>query len=210
MELSTLSQAQAESGQRSGPGLRERKKAKTRSAIQRHALRLFKEQGYAATTVDQIAEAAEVSPSTFFRYFPTKEDVVVYDDYDPALLASLRAQPAELPPIRAMRRAISEVFGAVVGEQLELEQERGRLLMQVPELRARMLAQVAESISMLAVEVAARAGRDPDDFAVRNITGAVVGVMLSAVLRIADDPQYSGYVTTIDAALEHLERGLPL
>jgi AcrR family transcriptional regulator len=70
----------------SSTGLRERKKAKTRAAIQRHAWRLFQEQGYAATTVDQIAEAAEVSQSTFFRYFPTKEDVVLTDDYDPVMI----------------------------------------------------------------------------------------------------------------------------
>ena len=60
-------------------GLRERKKAKTRAAIQQHALRLFQVKGYTATTVEEIAEAAEVSPSTFFRYFPTKEDIILYD-----------------------------------------------------------------------------------------------------------------------------------
>ena len=64
------------------PGLWERKKARTRAAIREHAFRLFREQGYDATTVDQIAEAAEVSPSTFFRYFPTKEDVVLQDDME--------------------------------------------------------------------------------------------------------------------------------
>lgn len=195
-----------------GTSLRERKKAKTRSAIQRHALRLFREQGYAATTVDQIAEAAEVSPSTFFRYFPAKEDVVVYDDYDPALLAAFRAQPAELPPIRAMRQAIVEVFGAVTEEQVELEEERGRLLLQVPELRARTLMQIADSVTLLAEQVAARVGRDPDDFAVRNLTGAVVGVLMTAVLRLADraDLGYTGYVELLGAALDHLEQGLPL
>ena len=64
------------------PGLRDRKKQKTRWSIQEHALRLFQEHGYDQTTVDQIAAAAEISPSTFFRYFKTKEDVVVQDEYD--------------------------------------------------------------------------------------------------------------------------------
>src|SRR5215203_7523738 len=87
-------------------GLRERKKAKTRAEIQRHALKLFGERGYEATTVAQIAEAAEVSESTFFRYFPTKEDVVLWDEFDPLVFEALRAQPAELSTIRALRNAI--------------------------------------------------------------------------------------------------------
>jgi AcrR family transcriptional regulator len=202
----------SEPGHAARPGLRERKKARTRSAIQQHALRLFREQGYAATTVDQIAEAAEVSPSTFFRYFPAKEDVLVYDDYDPALLASFHAQPADLPPITAMRRAIVEVFGAVSEERRRLEEERGMLLLQVPELRARVLVQLGDSMELLAEHVAARVGRDPDDFAVRNLTGAVVGCMMTAMLRVADHPEagYAGYTALLDASLEHLEQGLPL
>jgi AcrR family transcriptional regulator len=94
-------------------GLRERKKAKTRAAIRDHAMRLFDEQGYAATTVEQIAEAADVSPSTFFRYFPTKEDTVLADDYDPLIVAELRAQPPEMNPIEAIRRSIHAVFDQI-------------------------------------------------------------------------------------------------
>ena len=85
--------------------LRERKKAKSRAVIQQQAMRLFTEKGYEATTVEQISEAAEVSPSTFFRYFPTKEDVVLYDSLDPILLEAIRTQPAELSPIKAIMAA---------------------------------------------------------------------------------------------------------
>src|SRR5215216_1134024 len=90
----------------SSPGLRERKKRKTRWAIQEHALRLFAEQGYEATTVEQIAEAAEVSPSTFFRYFKTKEDVVSEDRYDDLIIAGIEAAPADLGPLATMRHAL--------------------------------------------------------------------------------------------------------
>src|SRR5258708_35242601 len=70
-------------------GLRERKKQKTKAAIQRAALRLFKRQGYEETTVEQIAAAADISESTFFNYFPSKENVVIYDDNDPQFSAEL-------------------------------------------------------------------------------------------------------------------------
>jgi AcrR family transcriptional regulator len=108
-------------------GLRERKKARTRAAIRDHAMRLFEEQGYAATTVDQIAEAADVSQSTFFRYFPTKEDVVLADDYDPLMVAAMRALPPEVGPIEAIRLSIREVFGKSSPEDWEREQQRQRI-----------------------------------------------------------------------------------
>src|SRR5881409_3232752 len=97
----------------STPGLRERKKQKTRWAIQEHALRLFAEQGYDATTVEQIAAAAEVSPSTFFRYFPSKEDVVIQDQYDPILASIMAAAPAELGPVGALRHAMRTALAAI-------------------------------------------------------------------------------------------------
>src|SRR5262249_43645421 len=124
-------------------GLRERKKAKTRAAIQQQALRLFREQGYEATTVEQIAEAAEVSPSTYFRYFPTKEDVVLWDDLDPLLIAAFEAQPGELRPIQALRGAVRQVFADLPAGEMEQQWERSQLILAVPELRMRMLDQFA-------------------------------------------------------------------
>ena len=94
----------------SSPGLRERKKQKTRWAIQEHAMRLFAQQGYDETTVEQIAAAAEISPSTFFRYFKTKEDVVVQDRYDDMIVEAVVAAPAGLSPTATIRWAFREVF----------------------------------------------------------------------------------------------------
>jgi len=191
------------------PGLRERKKAKTRAAIQRHALQLFREQGYEATTVEQIAEAAEVSPSTFFRYFRTKEDVALYDDLDPLFIAAFEAQPAELSPVQAMRRAWRQVFTSVPTVETEQQWERGRLILAVPELRMRMLDQVAEAVQLFAELVARRVGRRADEFAVRTYAGAMIGAVLSAILTGMDDPQ-ADFMELVDASLAYLEDGLPL
>ena len=160
-------------------GLRERKKARTRAAIREHAMRLFEHQGYAATTVDQIAEAADVSQSTFFRYFPTKEDVVLSDDYDPIMVAALRAEPAELPPLEALRRSVRKLFGQFTDEQWAQERRRQQLIRTVPELRMRTQQQFADSITLLAEVVAERAGRPADDFSARVLAGAVIGAALA-------------------------------
>ena len=91
-------------------GLRERKKARTRASLREHALRLFREKGYQNTTVEQIAAAAEVSPSTFFRYFPTKEDLVLQDDMDVRMIEALEQQPPDLGPVAAVRAASRQMF----------------------------------------------------------------------------------------------------
>ena len=96
-------------------GLRERKKARTRAAIRTEAMRLFRERGYAATTIEQIAAAADISPATFFRYYPTKEDVVLQDDLDVLLPEAVEAQPPSLGPIAAVRAAVAQAAGLLPG-----------------------------------------------------------------------------------------------
>ena len=189
------------------PGLRERKKAKTRAAIQAAALHLFERQGYQATTVDQIAEMAEVSQSTFFRYFPSKEDVVLLDRYDPLLLAALLAQPAELSPIAALRRTLRSVLGGLPAEELERERQRAMLVVSVPELRARALDDLTASLQPFNEAVAERTGRPVDDSAVRALTGAVLGVSISAMVTASQDPS-ADWIELMDTGLAHLEAGL--
>jgi AcrR family transcriptional regulator len=189
-------------------GLRERKKARTRAAIQEHALRLFRERGYNATTVEQIAEAAEISPSTFFRYFSTKEDVVVWDDYDPRLIEAFRAQPAGISPIQAFRGALREAFSGIPAAEQARIRERTALALGIPELRATFTASMSYNLRMLAGLVAERVGREPDDFAVRTFTGALLGVWLSVVYAWAEDPG-ADLATMMDEAMAHLEAGLP-
>jgi AcrR family transcriptional regulator len=190
-------------------GLRERKKAKTRAAIQLQALRLFQEQGYAATTVEQIAAAVEVSPSTFFRYFPTKEDVVLYDDLDPLFFAAFEAQPPELTPIQAMRGALHLVFAGLSGEEMEQQQVRTELILAVPELRMRMLDQFANLVDLLAELVGRRVGRSANDFKVRAFSGALMGTLLAPIL--ADlQGTLRDYIAQMEDSLDFLEAGLPL
>ena len=189
-------------------GLRERKKARTRAAIRQHALRLFREQGYTGTTVEQIAEAAEVSPSTFFRYFPTKEDVVLQDDFDPIAIAKFEALPADMHPVAALRTAMRETFAELPAWQLDQFRELNRLTMSVPELRARALDEYLRSVRLAADLLAKRLGRDPSDIAIRTMAGAVVGVGLSALVAGMEDPE-TDVIALMDAELARLE-ALPL
>jgi AcrR family transcriptional regulator len=187
-----------------GPGLRERKKAATRAGIQSHALRLFRLHGYHGTTIDQIIAAADVSATTFFRYFPTKEDLVLRDDFDPRIVAALAAQPSGVPLMTAVRAAFREHFAAL-GDDLRREsRERVALIVTEPALRAAMLDQLSEAIRLLADAFGARLGRPADDVGVRTLAGATVGAMMTALLALADDPGRD-LPDLIDASLAHLE-----
>jgi AcrR family transcriptional regulator len=193
----------------SAVGLRERKKARTRAAIQRAALRLFRERGYQETTVEQIAAAADISPSTFFRYFPTKEAVVLQDEFDPMIIEAFKAVPPDVRPITALRRAFGEVFSQLPDEALERTRDRTELVKTVPELRAAMMEEFARNVQMLAELVAERAGRRPDDLAVRTLAGALVGAVMAAMLSWVEGSGRD-FQELLDSAVAQLEAGLPL
>ncbi|MES9537169.1 MULTISPECIES: TetR family transcriptional regulator [unclassified Actinomadura] len=192
--------------------LRERKKLRTRRAIQDHALRLFSERGYDETTVEQIAAAAEISPSTFFRYFPTKEDVVVTDEYDPIMAEVMRGQPAGLSPIEALRATLRELLPLMYEADLDTVNARMRLTSRVPSLRARTFESMREGTHAMLTEVVGhRTGRRPDDPEVETFTWAVIGVLQAALYRWMEGRAATEELPgLIDHNLEFLGRGCPL
>ncbi|MFC7713287.1 TetR/AcrR family transcriptional regulator [Nonomuraea recticatena] len=142
-------------------GLRERKKARTREAILREAFRLFRERGYNATTIDQIAEAAEISPATFFRYFPTKEDLVTFDRFPP-LIEALQVQPPG-EPVAVLRGAFRTAFASLTAEEIAAGHAREVFAATVPELLAANLRRSPGLLRELSEIVADRVGCGADD-----------------------------------------------
>ncbi|MEV0389499.1 TetR family transcriptional regulator [Nonomuraea sp. NPDC050643] len=188
-------------------GLRERKKARTREAILREAFRLFRERGYNATTTEQIAEAAEVSPATFFRYFPTKEDLVTLDRFPP-LIEALHAQPPG-DPVTVLRDAFRMAFASLTPEEIAAGHAREVFAVTVPELVAANLRKGSTFLREIYTLLADRAGCDADDPRMRNAIGAVFGIVAMTWLQWAQDPDMDG-PAEIDQALAHLQSGLPL
>lgn len=132
------------------PGLRERKKAATRKAIHDGAIRLFGEQGFAGTTIDQIAETADVSRATVFHYFPTKESIVFGDAPQAiaALAALLEDAPEVVPAVREWLRGLT----GWIEPDLQLQR---RLAREVPDIAAHRL-RVLDGIEDVVAEALAR------------------------------------------------------
>ena len=161
------------------PGLRERKKLRTRAALQRHALQLFTEKGYRDTTIEQIAEAADVSPSTFFRYFATKEDTVLSDYFDARVIGFFREAPTRMSPVQAIKYAMQRMTESMSPDELELELKRNQLIANVPELQRGMIEEMLRPMRLLAAALAERLGADPEDPFCTAYAGALIGGLVA-------------------------------
>jgi AcrR family transcriptional regulator len=189
--------------------LRERKKQKTRESIQREAMRLVGLQGYEQTTIEQIAAAADISPSTFFNYFPTKEDVVLYDAYDPVLATLLLERPAGEPLSISFRRVL-EAMGGIFERDRAIILARGRLWFEVPALRARLWEEVEKAQVLMTGLIAQRSGRSPDDFAIRVTVMVLVSAAMEAMKEWLRRDGKGSFVDLINQALDLVEAGARL
>ncbi|MYT68790.1 MULTISPECIES: TetR family transcriptional regulator [unclassified Streptomyces] len=203
--------ASAQTSAESGPkvGLRERKKIKTRTAIREATYRLIEEQGYDATTVEQIAEAAEVSPSTVFRYFPTKEDIVLTDEFDPVLERELRARPADEPIIDSVRHVVEHALElAFASEPPEVVRLRTRLQVETPAVRSRMMESMSVTGQLMCQVIADRTGRDADGLEVRVYAMALVGALMQATMYWAEHDHEDDLRALVLRALDTVQQGL--
>ena len=190
-------------------GLRERKKARTREAIIDAALDLFESKGFDATTIDDIAAAAEVSPRTFFRYFESKLDVVMARNApkEPAIGPLLAARPASEGPIEAMRQVMRQELVAQVAHPAHVRELQ--VVITTPSLRNLAREHFYEEEAEIASAFAARLGADEHDLAPYVIAGAVASAIWTVVDRwIADGAEPDHLEPMIDEAFALLASGL--
>lgn len=189
------------------PGLRARKKQQTRSSIRRHAYRLFAEHGYAATTVEQIAAAAQVSASTFFRYFPTKEAVVHDDDFNEQFAEALRARPADEPLMESLRHTFAGSFEQTLGRDREELLLRARLVLADPAVRAGALDEQLRSQAAVAGMISERTGLPVDDLDVTSAAGAIIAVSMAVVHHWAERDGVPDLAELYDRQFDRLAAG---
>lgn len=164
---------------RPGGSLLARRKERTRRELAEAATRLFLERGYEGTTVEEIAAAVDISPRTFFRYFPTKGDIVValarttFED----LAGALR----ERPPSEALATALAAAVEVVLaGDPAEIRAFE-RLLAANPGLRAAWLQACHNDRGLLTEVLAVRVGLDPSGLEARVMASAVTGAIDAAL-----------------------------
>jgi AcrR family transcriptional regulator len=191
------------------PGLRERKKAQTREAIVAAALELFERKGYDATTIEEIAEAADVSPRTFFRYFDSKVDVVMGEkDESGDFGDQLSDRPPEEGPVEATRQVLRSTLGAIVAADPTFVRQM-RVMIGTPSLQAMAREHFNEHNEEMVVDFAARMGVAKDDLRAHIVASAVGNAIWTVVSRwVAEDGSTDTLLTMLDDACHLLSTGI--
>jgi AcrR family transcriptional regulator len=143
-------------------GRRERKRLETRNGLAAIALELFAERGFDGVTVNDIADRADVDPSTFFRHFGSKEAVIFseFGDWTGRLGDAVRSQPADLPLLETLRVSVKEL-AAMLMVNVDNERRRAELIESSPSVRAQGLAVREALIDEVTLAIAERMGVDP-------------------------------------------------
>jgi AcrR family transcriptional regulator len=192
-------------------GLRERKKQQTREKIARVALQLFAERGYDATTLADVAEAADVSPRTIFAYYASKEDILFCEEgiFLERLKRMLDERPAGTTTVDAIREFLFSLEPP--DDEAKL---RKRIVSATPELEMRMRASHSQLEPMLAASIAKDLDADPDDLRPLLIAASITAAFLSVRDRFFEAEaggaplSHEQGIATLDEVLEFLRGGL--
>lgn len=189
------------------PPLRQRNRERTAAEIEAAAFALFADCGFDAVTVEQIAAAAGVSPRTFFRYFPSKEDVVFGDHVAAVqrLRSTLATQPKDDPPLRRVRQAVLRTQDPAGNPTREVL--RARLVADVPAVRARFLHLVEDFEDVVAAELARGLGGGPDAAARATIVAAAIFGALGGARRAAGSIPHPDPRRLVEDAFDLVEDG---
>lgn len=190
------------------PGLRERKKAATMRHIQAVALALFSQNGFDHITIEQVAEAAEVSPSTIYRYFGTKEGLVLHDEFDDQVMAGLtHFLEQELSPWQAAMAAFDYIEEGHFVDQEEATRARIRLWSENPSVQAAALLSIDRTVEQ-AAQAMASTGRWTFSQA-RVIVSSIVWPFLSAMKNWNDAADSSPLRKHVEEAITTLQDAAP-
>jgi AcrR family transcriptional regulator len=191
-------------------GLRERKKQATRHALQSAGLSLVDERGLERVTVQEIAEAADVSPRTFFNYFPPKEAVLVGSDpTGPQRLAErFLARPDAEPPLVALR-AVFLAQAEAIAESQPLWQLRQRVVQRNPSLWPALVGASADTERLLAEAVAERTRAAADDPYPALVAAVAAAAMRTSMQHCAATGFAKPVAELAESAFDALIAGLP-
>ena len=128
-----------------------------------------------------------MSPSTVFRYFPAKEDIVLTDEYDPLMAEELRARPAGEPWMDSLRHVMHLAIDANDREDPEVDPAAGAAVVQIPAVRSRMVESMSVTGRMLRQAIGERHGRDPDGLEVRVYAMSLIGGLMEASMYWAEN-----------------------
>lgn len=176
--------------------------------IQGEALRLFAHNGYDQATIEDIADAADISPRTFFRYFPSKEDVVLWDEYDAVIADLLEQRPAQEPPAETILAITRQAIEGLYQHDPERLLARHQLLSTVPAVRARFLEFSRAGVELLSTSFAANRGVPRDDLKLYLTAMAIVDAAAAALDRWQRDAGNTGLLELFDQATDALIEGI--
>ena len=192
-----------------GPSVLAGKRDAVRAGLARVAIDLFARDGFEAVTVEEIARAAGISPRTFFRYFPTKDDIVLElgSHLQDRLLTAFAERPEREGAVEALHRAYVATSTVPAGDRARVLRV-GRVLVSSPALRSASYGRPWASGAPIVAAVAERMGTSPADSRPRIIAAAMAAVATTEWHAWVDDGGTGDPAIRIDAALTALEEGL--